>query len=182
MADAVTPPNPADPSNRNGRNGPDPTLMTIDSIRREITMLADLVEAGFTAAENLNLERFHSVDQLMERSEEQRREQKSDTKAAVDAALDSQKEATSKMEKSIYDQIDALRRNFETSMGSIEQNVGGVKERLTILESVKLGQSEQKTEQRSITQGQLALLGAAITVGVVVVNVILFLLRGGAVG
>lgn len=178
MVDAVTPPNPSDLSDKN-RTIPDPTLLTIDSIRREITMMADLVEAGFIAAEDLNKERFHSVDQLMERSEEQRKEQKSDTKAAVDAALDSQKEATAKMEKSISDQIDALRRNFETSMRSISQNADGLKERLTILESVKQGQSEQKTEQRSITQGQLALLGAAITVGIIVVNVILFLLPNG---
>lgn len=193
MVEATTPPNPADPSDER-RSTPDPTLLTIDSIRREITMLTelfntrldgmkelvntqindaekvrnerlqalrDLTETMIEDAEKVRNERLASVDALMEKAEEQRREQKADTKAAVDAALDSQKEATAKMEKSISDQITSLLHNFNTSIASLAGNVSDLKDRLTVLESVKQGQTEQKTEGR-LTTGTVVGVAAAI--------------------
>lgn len=207
MVEATTPPNPADPSDER-RSTPDPTLLTIDSIRREITMLTelfttrldgmrelvntqindaekvrnerlqsqrDLFETMIDDAEKIRNERLNSVDALMERSEEQRREQKADTKAAVDAALDSQKEATAKMEKSISDQITSLLANFTTSIAGLAGNVSDLKDRLTVLESVKQGQVEQKAEARAITAGQIAAIGAAIALAGLVIGIFVYL-------
>lgn len=181
MTDAVTPPNPADGSQASYKGGPpvtksepDPTLLTIDSIRREIAMLENLGKERIDAAENLNKERFHSIDQLMERSEEQRREQKADTKEAVDAALNSQEQATHKMEKSISDQINSLRNNFEVSIRSVQSNVADLKDRMTILEAIKQGVAAQKQETRQATAGQIAAIGIGITVIMAILAVVSF--------
>lgn len=178
MSEAVTPPNPAA---GNGRpHIPDPTLLTIDSIRREIAMLDGQLDIRLQAAEALIVERLRRIDQLMDQAEEMRKEQKADTKAAVDAALESQKEATAKMEKSIYDQVSSLGAMFETEVRSLRAIAADNKQAIVEQRALRAGLHDQKTEQRAVTQGQLALVGAVITVGMIVVQVILFLLRSGA--
>lgn len=175
MSEAVTPPNPAGAGN-GGHRTPDPTLLTIDSIRREIAMLENLFDTRLMATEELNKERFHSVDQLMERSEEQRREQKADTASAVSAALESQKEATSKMEKSIYDQVSSLGAMFDTEVRSLRATAADNKQALAEMRATKTGLHDQKAEQRAITSGQLAMVGTVVTIGVIAVNIIAYLL------
>lgn len=171
MAEAVTPPNPA---NGETRSVPDPTLLTIDALRREIAMLDGQTKESLTAVKALTAERFRSVDALMERAEEMRREQKADTKLAVDAALDSQKEATAKMERSISDQISSLRINFETEARSIRGSIEDLKEGMARLESVRIGHSEQKSESRQISAGVIALIGIGITILLAILTVIGF--------
>lgn len=178
MTEAVTPPNPANPGGPS-RADPDPTLQTIDALRREIAMLENLFDTRILDAEDLNKERFHSIDQLMERSEEQRREQKADTANAVSAALDSQKEATTKMEKSISDQISSLRGNFETEVRSIRGSLEDMKARLTTIESVKAGQVEQKQEHREISASTVAIIGAGLFLLNIIVGIVVFVASSG---
>lgn len=177
MVEAVTPPNPADPADKT-RTVPDPTLLTIDSIRREITMLENLFDTRLNDAEKLRNERLSSVDKLMERSEEQRREQKADTAAAVTAALDSQKEATAKMEKSISDQITSLRSNFDTSLRGIQSTVADLKDRLTVLESIKVGQTEQRTDARASIGAVVGIVGGVVGLVGLIITVVLILGAG----
>jgi uncharacterized protein YicC (UPF0701 family) len=178
VTEAVTPPNPAN-ANDASRSVPDPTLLTIDALRREIAMLENLVEAKINAAEKLTIERFTRIDALMDRAEEMRQEQKADTKQAVDAALDSQKEATAKMEMSVSDQLTALRANFETSLRGVQSNVADLKDRMTIAESVKQGQAEQKTEARHVSAGVIAAITFGITVLLAVFTMMAFVAGGG---
>jgi len=174
MVEASTPPNPADEGG--SRPIPDPTVLTTDALRREIAGLEKLIDTKLDAAEKLSSEKFQSTNLLMERAEEQRREQKSDTKMAVDAALDSQKEATAKMEKSISDQITSLRSNFETSINATQASMADLKDRVTVMESVKQGQTEQRVETRAITAGQMTAIGVGITIIVIVLNIVLFVM------
>lgn len=176
MAEAVTPPNPA---NNNRETKPDPTLLTIDSIRREIAMLTAASESDVEALEKLMDEKFQSVDALMDRAEELRREQKADTAAAVSQALESQKEATTKMEKSISDQIASLRGNFETEMQSIRGSIGDLKDRMTVIESIKQGAVEQKTETRQVNAGLYAAIGVGTTILLVALTIAAFFVGGG---
>ena len=177
MTEAVTPPNPADSSDSQ-RSVPDPTLLTIDALRREIAMLSKEIDGKLEAIEKLNIERFNRIDALMERSEEMRQEQKSDTRSAVEAALDNQKEATHKMEKSVSEQISSLRTNLETTHNGLRDNIEDLKDRLTIQESIKLGAVEQRTETRHMSNTAIAVIGLAFT-GILVT---LALVAGFAVG
>ena len=167
MVEAVTPPNPAGARS----NGPDPTLLTIDSIRREITMLENLFDTRLLGMEDLIAARLLRIDQLLDRSEGQRIEQKNDTNAAVDAALASQKEATAKMEKSISDQIASLRANFETEIRSVHQTSADQKEALTRLESMKAGVLEQRTEGRAMSGTVTAVVGVGVSVILVLIAI-----------
>lgn len=207
MAEAVTPPNPAGgnvggPPVGGGRGGgrggpvdhshpvvdssPDPTLLTIDSIRREIAMQENLFDTQLTAVkatiegmEKLTVERFHRVDEMMARGEDQRKEQKQDTKMAVDAALQSQIEATLKMERSISDQLASLRSNFETSIRGVQSSISDLKDRMTIIESIKQGQSEQKSEARDSQAGLYATIGLGVTLILFAITVVGFIMGGG---
>jgi len=178
VPEAVTPPNP-DQSD-SGRHGnppqsiPDPTLMTIDALRREIAMLESLLNSRIGSNEQLTRERFHRVDRDLEHFESQRKEQKQDTKEAVDAALESQKEATAKMETSVSEQIASLRDNFETSLRGVHSNIADLKDRMTITESIKQGVVEQRTESRSVTTGMVAAIGLGIALIVAVITAIGF--------
>lgn len=178
MVEATTPPNPAGSGNPNAGSYrapiPDPTLLTIDSIRREITMLENLFDTRLDAAESLVKARLERIDHLLQRSEEQRVEQKKDTKDAVDAALESQKEATAKMERSISDQISSLRSNFETEIRTLQTGRNENREAITKLESTQQGGREQRTESRAITSGQVALFGVVLAGFVLIVNIVLF--------
>lgn len=174
--DAVTPPNPAGAGGGDPQpeSKPDPTLLTIDALRREIAMLENLMVTRLEAAEDLTQERFHRLDGLIAHFEEQRREQKADTKAAVDAALASQKEATSKMETTTTSQIDSLRSNFETSFRSIESSIADLKDRMTITESIKQGAVEQRSETRQVSSVTIGFIGLAITVILATLTIIAF--------
>lgn len=165
MTEAVTPPNPAG-SDR--KNGPDPTLLTIDALRREIAMLSAQVLLQLDAANRLDSERFRAIDMQLVRSEDLRREMKLDTKAQVDAALEAQKEATH-----------SIRSNFDTSFQGLSTAIADLKDRLTILESVKLGQVEQKQESRQFNAGVVALIGLGVTVLLAVLTVSAFVAGAG---
>lgn len=182
MPEAVTPPNPD--QTESGRHGnppqsvPDPTLMTIDALRREIAMLESLLSAKMEAEAELTRERFHRVDEVMRRFEEQRGEQKDDTRAAVEAALEAQKEATSKMEATVSDQIASLRANFETAISGVRTSIADLKDRATIQESIKQGQSDQKTEHRAVSSTTIAALGVGIAAILAVLAVVSFMAVG----
>jgi len=170
MPDAVTPPNPAD--GRNSQSVPDPTLLTIDALRREIAMLSKEFDGKLDAADKLSVERFNRVDALMERAEEMRQEQKADTRSAVEAALDSQKEATHKMEKAVSEQILSLRSNLDTTYNGLREHLSDLKDRLTILESLKQGSVEQKSESRQLSASTIAVIGVVVAIMLLIIAMI----------
>lgn len=159
MAEATTPPNPADDSG--SRPVPDPTILTTDALRREIAGLEKLIDTRLNGIEALNDEKFRSIQHQLDEADKQRLEQKGDTKAAVDAALTAQKEAITKTEASTADQIAQLNRTVDTKVEGLERSHSDLKDRVTVVESIKLGATEVKTEGR-LTVGMIATVAATI--------------------
>jgi ABC-type transporter MlaC component len=139
---------------------PDPTQLTTEQLIREIGALREATTNERHALERLVDEKFRSVDQQLDLVERQRVEQKSDTKAAVDAALTAQKEAVKeqttasataigKSESGMKEQLTQLRENFDTSIRSLQDVLGDLKDRIVKLESFRVGNSENRTDLRS---------------------------------
>lgn len=168
-----TPANPAD--QQGSRPVPDPTVLTTDQLRREIGALRELFTSELTAASDLCLEKFRSVDQQLDLVEKQRVEQKSDTKAAVDAALTAQKEAVkeqttasataiAKSEAGTSEQLKQLSVNFTTAINGVLVTLNDLKDRVVKIESVKLGGQESKAAMYAAVSIAAVVVVAALTV------------------
>lgn len=175
----MSPATPPTPDHSESGSTPDPTLLTIDALRREIAMLDSLHNAKLEAEEELTEERIGRLDEALKRFEAQRLEQKEDTRIAVNSALESQKEATAKMESAMASQIASLKSNFDTSFRSMETTLADLKDRVTTMESIKQGATEHKTEARQVTSGQIAALGAGIALFMAILSLISFVAGGG---
>jgi predicted GTPase len=157
------------PDDPGSRPVPDPTVLTTEQLLREVAAVRDFVLVQLASADRL----FHTeVDALRELAtqqfllvERQRVEQKADTKAAVDAALTAQKEAVQeqtaatdkaiqKTETSTGEQLKQLATNFRTEMAGLLVSLGDVKDRLVVLESLRVGAQESRA-------GLYAAIGAA---------------------
>ena len=117
------------------------TLMTArwDALDEEVQQLA--------AVRN---EKFNTVQTQFDLIERQRVENKADTKAAVDAALAAAKEAVkeqttasdraiTKSETATSEQLKQMNVTFTTAVQGISQPISDLKDRVTALESVRLG-------------------------------------------
>ena len=165
---------------------PDPTVLTTQQLLREMAKQDASLQKELTAFHQLMDEKFRSVDQQLQLVERQRVEQKSDTKAAVDAALTAQKEAVKeqttatdkaieKTEKGTNEQLKQITINFNASMTNLQDIINDVKERLTKIESFRIGDSENKSGNQATAA--IAVLGASLLVSIVAV-VVTLILRG----
>jgi flagellar motor switch/type III secretory pathway protein FliN len=175
---------------------PDPTLLTTEALQREVATLRELIEQRLDALAQvqdqiisrveaqadghraLDDERFMGIDQQFQLVEQQRIEQKGDTKAAVDAALTAQKEAgasqtaaseqaITKLESASTKQLEQLTSTFNTEVGAIRREIGDFKDRITVIEALKLGAQEQKeglSTSAGITIAAASFVVAAIAV------------------
>ncbi len=132
---------------------PDPTKLTTDAIDRELEdvqknlddlkelleakiaverehadSLATAVHRHINGMEAFRDQKFGEVDRRFLQVETQRVEQKADTKEAVDAAL----AASAK-------QLQELRLTFTTTIDAIRREIGDMKDRVTAIESLKVG-------------------------------------------
>ncbi len=153
---------------------PDPTILTLDALRREIAMLGEHVDTKLEASELVVKEKVRRLDSLLDNADELRREQKTDTNKAVEAALSAQKESSSKMEKSISDRIASLNSNFSTETNGIHNSISDLKDRLTILEAVKQGATEQRYERRQSVSSLYATISIIVTVVLAAMTIIAF--------
>jgi hypothetical protein len=123
----------------------DPSALTTAQLLREIAVLKELLLARIEAMED----KFALI-------ESQRVEQKKDVKDAVDAALAAAKEAVKeqtlasdkaiqKSEQIFKEQLNQMRATFDASIGTAGQNLGDVKDRITVIESMRLGGKEKVT-------------------------------------
>jgi hypothetical protein len=168
----TTPANPADA--QGSRPVPDPTLLTTEGIQREVTHLRELLEAKLSRIEDLCDRDFSSVHDKLRIAEEQRKEQKVDTKEAILAALEAQEKAAQKSENAISKQLEQMGSTFNAGISNLSDGVNDVKDRVTRMEAVKLGVSEQRVEGRTATAGFYAAIGIAVTVVLAVLSVIAF--------
>lgn len=164
-----------EPANRGDiRPDPDPSRLTLDALRREIKMVRELLFQKIGSEAELAEERDKRIQALMHQEESRRRELKADTSKAVDDAMAVQKETLEKMGAALESRIVGLRANVDTEVRSIRSTQGDLKDRLTALESVRLGERRQVTEQRQISAGTVAAIGVAIAAFLAVLAVVSF--------
>lgn len=163
--------------NGGSRPVPDPTLLTTESITREVDGLrVDLLsEVGhahdlFTAELSRIEQRF---DQKFRDLAERTAEQKKDTKDALDAALAAAKEAVAsqsasseksitKSETATIERIKGVETLVATGSKATDDKIGDLKDRVIAIESARLGSREQSGDWRTA-------LAIAISVLVVIV-------------
>lgn len=168
---------------------PDPTALTTDQLRREITSLNILITTRLDAMDKAvdilrdlaNREPTSSV--LQERTIALRAEidQKFQTdsvkfveldkrtealtaagKIAIDAAFKAQQEAASKQEAQFTKQIDQAKDLVQTSLGALSAQIVDVKSRLDRGEGSDKGQAQHAAGINSTTVIVIAFLGMAI--------------------
>jgi hypothetical protein len=154
----------------------DPTELTTDALRREISALEKLIDTRIGYAEKLAKEKFRAIQAQLDEADKQRLEQKGDGKEALVAALDSQERAISKSERHTADQIDQVRETVDTKVDNLEKSQAALDRRVTIVESLRVGQQEQRVEQRAVTGTQVAVVGLVVTIVIVIINVVLYAL------
>ena len=139
----------------------DPSSLTTDQLLREIDRLENLMLSKMSGVKEIIEEKFISVSTQFNLIERQRLEQKSDTKAAVDAALAAAKEAVkeqttasdrsiTKSETATTEQLKQLTQTFETAINGITDAISDVKERISRIESIKQGGTEQRNSTTQI--------------------------------
>jgi hypothetical protein len=134
---------------------PDPTDLTTQALMREVTGLKALLKMQMQSMDDLMDQKFMAVDKEFLLIESRRVEQKQDTKAALDAALAAAKEAVSeqtiasekainKSESATDKRIDQLGEKFDTAFDGQRRDIDDVKQRIAIVEAIKLGSTEAK--------------------------------------
>jgi hypothetical protein len=158
------------------RRASDPTALTIDRVLREISLLNARFALQIASLSELIEEKLKAVDLQFALVERQRIEQKVDTKTAVDAALAAQKEAVreqtqaseraiAKSETSFVSQINALGNTVQTAIVGITTTLNDTKERLSRIESMRVGVQEAQTTQRDQQIDMRAIIGLVLTAG-----------------
>jgi len=149
---------PMERDDRGSRPVPDPTVLTTEALQREIRALERLLTQRIEGLAEVETERFVRVDAQFELVEKQRVEQKTDTKAAVDAALIAQKEAVkeqttaseraiAKSEAATAKQLEQLGTTFVTALEGLRRDIDGLKERITSVESQRVGEAPNELRQ-----------------------------------
>lgn len=145
----------------------------------QTTELAKLVDEKISNIDNNLSEKLVSVKTQFDLIERQRVEQKQDTKAAVDAALAAAKEAVkeqkdasdksiTKTETATAEQLKQMNVTFTTQLAGITSPISDLKDRVTSLESMRMGAKENV----SGLYNQMALF---ISLGLLAIGVLAFL-------
>jgi DNA repair exonuclease SbcCD ATPase subunit len=157
----------------------DPTTLTTQALTREIAALKELTEQRIEGLENLCREKFKAMHQTFKMVERQRIEQKQDTQMAVNAALKAQQDAVheqteasekaiNKSESSTNDSLKQLAGNFSTEITSLRREINEVKDRVTSIESQKIGAKEDRTG----LYAAIGIVGTLLAIIVLVSNII----------
>jgi hypothetical protein len=159
---------------------PDPTKLTTDAVnaavdisRREILALRELLCQRMDGMDHAEGMRYQMIEERFARVEQLRIEQKDDVASAVAAALAAQKEAIGKTETATEKQIGGLSDTQKTADEALRRDIDDLKSRVTIVESVKIGATEQKQSLTSGAQLAIAILGLLVAVLSIAVVVIL---------
>lgn len=145
---------------------PDPTILTTQQLVREVGSLKELFETRLDAMDKaiVLLQAFadrqptttsvaHSVEALKELMEEkfagvktriderdiQNEKDARDVKSAVDSAFAAAKEAVGEQNKSTTKQIDGIYEAYRANTKTVDDKIGDIKDRLTMIESHSKG-------------------------------------------
>ena len=150
------------------------------------------VQQAVVSLQALMTERFSSIElQFKERDTRQVRES-TDNKVAVDAAFAAQKEsalaqdtsnakAISKSEAATTEAISKLGELQSTTTQALSDKVDDLKDRITSLESEKMGVTSQRTERREASNltAVWSSVGVALVIGLALVVITLIIHSGG---
>jgi len=143
----------------------------------------NIVEDKVNQLKELVFEKFGSVQtQFKERDTRSERESR-DNKVAVDAAFAAQKEAAAKQDEGNAKAIDkserataeTIKTNQELSKSTTDaltKSLDELKLQFAAFVSSREGVKEQRTEQRAVTAGQLAIFGAIGLVATIAIAII----------
>lgn len=157
---------------------PDPTVLTTEQLHREIAAAKEAISIEMDGLRGVIDARFDKVDLRFGLLDGQRIEQKVDTNAAVDAALVAQKEAVkeqtaasdraiAKSEAATSKQLEQLGTTFTTAIAGVTTTLADLKERVSRIESVKVGGREAYAGLYAVAILFAAVLSALITYGAV---------------
>lgn len=163
---------------------PDPTLLTTQQLNREISALKEIINTRLNAMDKAqekfesNLQRVPSetdkaimqLRQVMDQALLRVDSRFSASDAAVQAALAAAKEviavqqragsdAIDKAERATAKQIDQIAALFQTAAVGLEGKISDIKDRITIIESVKAGQGEQRTSSQGLQVQWVGIIG-----------------------
>ncbi len=145
---------------RGSRPVPDPTVLTTDQLRREITGLRELIETRITAVLQLHEEKFNSIDTRFAERDKRVEQGSRDNKMTVDLALQTAKEAVGKTEVGFTKQIDMLAATITSNCRTMDGKISDIKERLNIIE----GRAKGIGESWGMLVGAVGMALAAATV------------------
>jgi len=131
----------------------DPSSLTTDQLLREIDRLENLMLSKMSGVKEIIEEKFISVSTQFNLIERQRLEQKSDTKAAKEAVKEqttASDRSITKSETATTEQLKQLTQTFETAINGITDAISDVKERISRIESIKQGGTEQRNSTTQI--------------------------------
>lgn len=111
-------------------------------VQKQISGLKELMYHKIECADELNEEKFKTIEKQFLFVEQSRIEQKKDTATAVDAALKAAKEAVTEQNTSNVLAISKSEASTTKQMDAINEKVGDVKERVTTMESKGTGKKD----------------------------------------
>lgn len=141
-----------------------------------IVQLRELIEEKFT-------EKFHAVDTRFGERDLRAATSMTANKEAISAALTAVKETNAKSEMAFTKQIDQLMALIYSAQKGADEKIGDIKDRLTIIESHKVGEKEATTTQHQAARDSTAMWAmfiAAVAAFVSVSNFIALRLGSGS--
>jgi hypothetical protein len=167
----------------------DPSSLTTQQLWREVLNLRELLESRITSIEKsievahedlvrvptdvqkqvgnlkeLHEEKFRSVQTQFDERDTRTEQKDRDTKVAIDAAFQSASLAVAKSEAVTSKQIDQQSMLIQTETRALSGQIGDVKERVTRLESLGIGDKGGRTSQQQMISWILTVLVALIAI------------------
>jgi hypothetical protein len=171
---------------------PDPTLLTTENLRREISNLKELTDTKFAGINDLfsseleklasvTSERFTAVGAQFTERDTRTDQRAGDTKLAVDAAFAAAKEATAKIEAGFTKSIDGQQELMNTNTKASDEKISDLKDRITAIESRTQGlgaaRSEGRDNQNDTRGFVFGMVGMVIGMGALILTVMTHVMK-----
>jgi hypothetical protein len=117
---------------------------------------------------DLHNEKFHGIEARFQERDVRFAQKDRDMKTAIEAAFQSASAAVAKSEAVTAKQIDQQGNLIQTETRALSGRIDDVKERLTKVESLGIGEKGGKTDQQRMISWVLALIMTLIAIGTVI--------------
>lgn len=162
-----------EPSQRDVRPVPDPTVLTTEASQRLEGMLRNLIKTELEHAAELNDAKRGIIHQALHDLEIRTAEQKKDTKDALDAALAAQKEQVNtqnisfekniaKSDTATAERIKAVETQQATSSKALDDKISDLKDRVIAMEAGRTGVHQSGIDMRAILTSAVGVVAVLI--------------------